>query len=296
MSLRIGLKADAGSRAGFGHLSRCLALAQAFEKLGQRPVFLDVPKQARAWLKSRGGRAASFSGRYDVLVGDSYRFTAGDVKKLRSRAKVLLMVDDLGTYRGPADWVLNGHLYAHDLTFRANGGAGLLLGPKFLPMRREYWAPRKKRAFPPRARNILLTLGGAASAALLAKVEDAIERAVPGARVWLATSVPSLRPLLEKCDLVVCAGGQTLYEAIFTGTPAVAVELGANQRGNLSSAHAAGVAVNAGRPGKDLKATIRRAAFDQALRRRLSRSSAGLLDGKGALRVARALLAEARKA
>ncbi|MDE2236931.1 MAG: hypothetical protein KGK30_03490 [Elusimicrobia bacterium] len=285
--------ADAGGSAGCGHLGRCLALAQAFEALGQRPVLLDVPPKARGWLKARGGRTAAFAGRWDVLIADSYRFSKSDLLRLRARARAFLAVDDSGRFTAPCDWILNGHLYARSIAFRAPASAGLLLGPKFLPLRREYWTPPRPRHCPPRVRRVLLTLGGNPQPALLARVRDIVARALPKARLETATDVPCLRPLLERCELCVCAGGQTLYEALLTGAPTVALELAPNQRANLSAAAEAGAAVNAGVPGPRLGALLRRLDRDAALRRALAGRGPSLIDGSGALRVARLLLGEA---
>ena len=313
--MRIGLHADGGRSVGLGHLGRCAALAQAFRSLGAEPVFLDAPAECRPWLAAKGFRSqASGSTRRDVIVADSYRLTPARLRKLRGLATTFVVVDDFGAHAGPCDWILNGHLYAAGLRFKAKGGPGLLLGPKFLPLRREYWTGPRPRKTASRVKNLLLTLGGMRDGGRLDEAIAAARAALPGARlhavvspladapkargVILHRAPASLRPLLETCDAVVCAGGQTLYEAAFAGAPSVGVELGPDQAANLESMEAAGAAIRLGKPGSGwtsrLARTLRALDRDPARRARMSASGQAAVDGRGALRVARVLLGDAR--
>ncbi|MBI3548555.1 MAG: hypothetical protein HY078_05830 [Elusimicrobia bacterium] len=318
MSLRIGIEADGGAGVGLGHLGRCLALAQALEESGERPVFANVPRDAQGWLEESGGRIASSRGRWDILVADSYRFTSRDLRRLRESSKILLAVDDTGDFAGACDWILNPHLNAHSMRFRAKGGTGFLLGPKFLLMRRDYWKPARARVFGPRARRVLVTLGGSAPLALMSTVVRAVQESLPDALVdvvagpWTKRAgigapgnvrthraLPTLRPLLEDADICVCAGGQTMYEAIFAGVPSILLELGANQRGNLAGALETGAALVAGAPrGAGFAARLRRGlrtlGSSADLRRKISMNGRGLVDGRGAFRVAAQLFADAK--
>lgn len=304
----IGIRADGGARAGLGHLGRCAALAQAFARLGARPVFLDVPAECRGWVEERGfGLARTASRRWDIIVADSYRFAPRDLKDLRRAARTLLVIDDFGTFSAPCDWVLNGHLYAPGLSHRAPPGAGLLLGPKFHPMRSEYWTRPRPKSFPARIRRLLVTLGGGDSGPLLTRTLRAARAALPraelhvvlgplaasrpelsGPGIVLYRGLPSLKALIERCDAAVSAAGQTLYEVAFAGTPAVAVLRGPDQEGNFRSMTAARAALSGG----PLTAALRRLDKNVALRRAMSERGRSLLDGRGALRVARLLLGE----
>ncbi|HAM34790.1 MAG TPA: hypothetical protein DEB40_00910 [Elusimicrobia bacterium] len=302
---------------GLGHLGRSAALAQAFRELGARPVFVDVPASCRFWVRSLGFDLAALSSRrWDILAADSYRFSPQDWQRLRRQSRNLLAFDDLGTCRAPADWILNGHVYARGLRFSAGPAAGLLLGPKFLPLRQEYWSPSLRRRISPRIRRLLITLGGGICEALTETVIKAAQQALPQAEIHVAIGMlapkpasvaatavvwhrglMSLRPLLESCDAAVTAGGQTIYELAFTGTPAAVVERGPDQKGNVLGMAEAGTVLLAGKaaaPGLavHLRAALRRIDRDPALRARMSESGRGLIDGHGALRVARLVLGQ----
>jgi spore coat polysaccharide biosynthesis predicted glycosyltransferase SpsG len=109
---------------------------------------------------------------------------------------------------------------------------------------------------------------------------------------------PDVRGLMLGADVALCAGGQTTYELAATGTPAIAVQVAANQAGNLRGLEAAGALVWAGSVedadlGDRVMAALAALAGDGARRAAMSRAGRALVDGKGIERVAEALLARA---
>lgn len=298
--MRVALLADGGPGVGLGHLGRSTALAQALRAAGERPVFVGAPPSCRAWLAAKGFRTETLGrGKYDLLVADSYRLSPADLKRLRRQARILAVFDDFGTDAAdaaPCDQVIDGR------------------NPRYLPLRREYWRTRRTRRTPRRVRRVLVTLGGLDAGGRATVLARAAAAALPRARVELVVSplgrVPaglrgvtfkrnpaSLRPLLERADLLVSGGGQTLYEAAFAGTPALAFELGKDQRGNLDVLSKAGACLRLGRLDAAAPARLKRAlqALDAAPARRARMSAAGrrFVDGLGAKRLARLLLRKA---
>lgn len=318
--MRIGIRADGGKGVGLGHLGRCMALAEAFAHFGEKPIFLDVTPECRRWVSERGfpmRRWDSF--RWDILIADSYRFTPRDWKNCRLRSRTLLVIDDSGKFSGACDWILNGHIFARNLSFSAPPGATLLLGTRFFPLGRYYWEPCWDRRFPNRVRNVLVTLGGG-NQAILGRILSQVRSTLPQASIHavlspLATRKPrpaergliwhenprSLRPLLKACDLAISGGGQTLYECAFMGVPTLTMSIGINQELNIQALAEAGVVLalrgnDAGSPAflRRLAPVLRRLDGTPALRRRLSHKGRAVVDGLGALRVASLLLWDAK--
>lgn len=313
--MRAAIRADAGEGVGLGHLGRCLALGQALSHLGCRPVFLDVPSNGIPWLRCHGFKSQSWtSSRWGLLIGDSYRFTPQQFSEMRRQARTLLLFDDFGALRRPCDWVLCGRL--DNPRWQSHPGAGLLLGPRFQPLRREYWLAPGSRPVSPRIERCLVTLGGGASGRLLRTVVAAASEALPEAelevvlgpldrflsslslpkRARLHRGLSSLRPLMLKCDAAVSAGGQTLMELAAAGVPAVAVTRARNQEANIAGLAAAGTALPAGAWSQPqlqerIASHLSRLDRDRAQRSRMSEAGLRLVDGRGALRVARLLLA-----
>jgi UDP-2,4-diacetamido-2,4,6-trideoxy-beta-L-altropyranose hydrolase len=101
--------------------------------------------------------------------------------------------------------------------------------------------------------------------------------------------------LMRSADLAVSAAGQTLYELAAAGTPSVAVQIADNQGGNLRALAAAGVIRAAGHAGE-------RSLSDSVLencvplvesheaRRGMAAAGRRLVDGRGALRAAAAIV------
>lgn len=313
--MRLAIRANGNRRAGLGHLGRCMALAQAFRERGRNPVFLGLDGACARWVRSHGfGTRPLGSGDWDILIADSYEFTDSDLLWNRRHGRTLLVVDDFGTSRAPCDWLLSSHVYAPGLDFHATAAAGLLIGPKFHLMRREYWTPARPRRISGRIREVLVTLGGGDGWGLAERVVRELLETLPAARLHLLLgplapetppSFPSrvalhrgllnLRPLIEACDAALTAGGQMLYELAFAGTPTVALNLGRDQNGNIAGMTAAGATLSVGQPDMRgflprLRAAFRKLDRSPRLRRELGARAGRILDGQGARRVARLLL------
>jgi UDP-2,4-diacetamido-2,4,6-trideoxy-beta-L-altropyranose hydrolase len=158
---------------------------------------------------------------------------------------------------------------------------------------------------------VLVTLGGEDAGAALAAAVAAVEAALPdasidlvagafahsasvrSARVTLHRGLPTLRGLLLEADFAVTAAGMTLYECLATGTPAVAVPLAENQKPAYDELSRAGLIVPGG---PDLSAAVERLARDAPFRRELSERGRGVVDGRGAERVAVELIRAAATA
>lgn len=304
--MRIAIVADGGPSVGLGHLSRCLALAQALREHGARAVFLTSDPDCRAWVRRQGFASAPWKDEaWDAMISDSYRLSAADLARLRRQAGVWLALDDLGRPPKGADLVLNGSAGASTLGYPRS--RRFLLGPRYSPLRREYWRPARKRV-KARIENLLITSGGGdvPEASLLARVRSILPEAIlhvvvgPFAKAALRDATlhrapATLKPLMELCDAAVSAGGHTLYELAALGTPTVGVILAGNQAPNVRALARKGLLLSAGsalRRGLGERVAAALAKLEPAsARRRMSAAQRRLVDGQGARRVAARLIA-----
>lgn len=331
MTRRVLLAPDARRRAGLGHLQRCLALAAALRKEGMACTFATAASpEAVERIRAAGFPFLTLSGEapgggpgpwlqpaWDDVVVDGYAWRSEDIAAVQRVGARVVHIDDLAAFATRAEVVVNPGVGASPAAYDATASR-LLLGPTYALLRDEYWAlPR--RTYRPSVEQALLVMGGADGAGLLPKLLPALTYGLPGTEVVAvcgpaATSRPavaeavagtprcrlvdapgSLRDLLLEADLVVTAAGQTLHEAAATGTPAVAVQVAANQAAHLAGFARAGVVepVVAGPESfvDDVAAAARRLAGDRRARERMGGAGRSLVDGRGALRVA-AVLAE----
>jgi UDP-2,4-diacetamido-2,4,6-trideoxy-beta-L-altropyranose hydrolase len=178
------IRADGGSVLGTGHVLRCLALANGWQRLGGQVVFAlarGTPALAQriqqencsvAHVAAIPGSEADADQTISIararnaewMVADSYDFNSDYQRRIKQAGFRLLCVDDFGQ-AGPywADLVLNQNLHAGAHGYvRRESHTRLLLGPQYALLRGQFkpWRPGR-RTLATRATKVLVTLGGA---------------------------------------------------------------------------------------------------------------------------------------
>jgi len=341
------LRADGSSTIGMGHVMRCLAMADAVAARGSTPVFVTkaLTDGAVDVLRRGGATVEEIPG--DLGLEDDARLTW----KIAERHGARLIVTDLCDWdalRNPdalrtyhavlhADYVVlalaGGRLvdlpativvapYVHTAAAPEPGGRTLLAGPAFFIFRREFVkAAAVPRVVAPRARRVLVTLGGADPERLTVKILEALRRladaelevrVVVGPRfpdelrtqiVQMAAGLGDVCTLLPHdtdlaaamlwADLAITADGFTRYETAVTGTPSLTLELAASDPELNAVFAAAGttrpVPVAAGTGIPELARLVRSLLDDHVGRQEMSRRGRALLDGRGIERILAAL-------
>jgi UDP-2,4-diacetamido-2,4,6-trideoxy-beta-L-altropyranose hydrolase len=258
------------------------------------------------------------------LALDGYRFDAEYQRRLTQGQGRLLMLDDFGqTSHYCADLVLNQNAHA-DAAFYPSREATteLLLGLDYVLLRREFrqHPPQPKNLSQP-ARHLLLTLGGGDPDNLTGRVIEELSGidllsletiAVVGASnphrprlealchaseraVQLRSNVADMSELYAWADLAVTGGGSTLWELAHLGVPALTLILAVNQEASSRRLDRLGAIRCLGYP-QDLGSGAIAAAVvclgaDSEQRQRMAERGRRLVDGRGALRVVRRMLA-----
>jgi spore coat polysaccharide biosynthesis predicted glycosyltransferase SpsG len=261
---------------------------------------------------------ASYHSSHTVVV-DSYQTHADYLQALCDRGLRVVAIDDLAREVLPAHVIINGGAHATSLPYRSSiADAVLLLGPEYALLRRELWVP-SPRQVRPTVEDVLVTLGGSPPASCLQAVVQALGAVDADFAITIVQgpfsaplSFSSPHPLhvvvdpsdlvarLAHADLAICGGGQTVYELAACGTPAIAIELADNQSASIAAVAAAGAVRIAGVWERDdISSTIATLATslvaDAATRRAMSAAGQRLVDGRGAPRVAAALVQAPRQ-
>jgi UDP-2,4-diacetamido-2,4,6-trideoxy-beta-L-altropyranose hydrolase len=315
----------AGARLGYGHLRRATVLARTL----RRPCAISVrgggvvpaewataPRQARAAL-GLGPR---------LLVIDDPRADASLpwLREARRQSVPTASLHDLGIAPVPTDLAVDGSLCVARTRWPARRH---LVGVDYavLDVRPRRRQPLRRTSGRPR---VLVSFGGGDHRALLGATVEALARALPDARLIVPTGLgrttpdslarvlPSsssgsavdvvaardgLAPLLRRADMAILAGGVTLYEAAALGVPAIAMPVVPAQRPTIEAFARAGLVISM-RPRAShdatagvLAARARQLLDDATARAQMAARGMATVDGRGAERVARALVALAEE-
>ena len=318
-------RCDAGADHGLGHLSRCVAIADAVTTQGGMTRFyVHADDSMKAFVGGHEWRAAAsdtgvagdleFMQRElehmpdSVVVVDNKRVGKEYVSALCSLRPVAQIVDG-DPRESAADMAINNHPGAE--TFKGEGR--FLLGPSYNTVRPGYFAAAQKAD----RKAILITLGGEdpgnhtawilrnlgdlfANRPVLvvigpahsgpASVEQAVEN-VAGAEIHRAPR--DLVALAERSEIAISAGGTTCYELAAAGIAIAAIATEPHQHELIAPLAERGAVLPLGGPDLSV-AAVRSAVSDllaqPTLRTGLVKAARALFPAPGAPRIADALL------
>jgi UDP-2,4-diacetamido-2,4,6-trideoxy-beta-L-altropyranose hydrolase len=269
--------------------------------------------------------AAAEAWRATAVVVDHYRLAFRQEGLLRRAGARIVCIDDLADRRHDCDLLVDPTLGRMEQAYASlvPPGCRVLAGPDFALLRPDYAEARegalarRRPAGPPR--RLLVSMGLMDHQGITGRVLNLI-RPVLGElevdiavgaqatsltfiehvarqdpRLHLHVDARDMAGLIAEADIGVGAGGASSWERAALGLPALTVVLAANQQtpARELDRHGATIAVDSRDKsfGEALPAALERLMGDAALRESLSQSSAALCDGRGAGRVAEAVLA-----
>lgn len=330
------IRADAGTRMGSGHLMRCLALGQAWQAAGGEVVFitaccndgllgrlrqegfslhtLAAPHPDPADWKYTKGILVTYPDAWLVL--DGYHFDEVYQQRVKEAGHRLLVIDDMAQLKHYcADIVLNQNLGAELLHYCCQPDTYLLLGTRYVLLRREFLKWKDwQREIPEIANRVLVTLGGsdpdnhtlkviqALQAVDIPALEttvvigasnphaDTLEAAARQSRIPidLIYNAANMAQLMSPADVAVATAGTTIWELLFLGIPSLVLATTDNQRYPAEQIESQGAGKTLGwaesLPVESLAREIALLLKDYGLRTELSRNARQVVDGRGAER------------
>ncbi len=333
---RVLIRTEGGPSIGFGHVRRCLSLAQALREQGADVLFLVNDDAAiRSQIASVGFEAKPIAIDQDpdstvqwcntlrpqAVVVDSYRFEGPWFEALEPSTRCVIAIEDLANRHVPVEVVVVNCTPDGD---RRRPNAQHACGtPRYALLRPEFARPFERRISSD-VKRVLITVGGGDPHRLTPRLIEWTRHALgpvlldviigplfddtvlsqlngdhPG--VTYHRQPEHMRDLMLSADLAISGGGQTTYELAATGTPTIAVQVVDNQEKNLNGLEAEGALVRVGDAAdRSLEAQViealKRLAQNPAARASLSAAGRALVDGRGAERVARAILEQVEAA
>lgn len=312
--MKIIIFTEAGPKYGYGHLMRCLALAQGFKAKELKVDFfihsqgdyttllVDFTFKQVDWLESN--KIQDILNKDQIAIVDSYYASENLCKIIYQGFKRVLFLDDYQRIEYSGGFVLNGIIGSEKLNYSKNSDITYLLGVDFQPLRQEFWdvplyTVREK------IENIMITFGGSDVTNETPFYLNKVIKYYPDAKITVVigkgfnnineimeqknkeiefafnTNALSMRNLMLKSDLAVSAAGQTISELARVGVPTIGIQIAENQKNNIKYWQEAGFLLTKDNIGNKLS---------YELRKRCSSIGKALIDGQGVKRIVEVLL------
>ena len=284
-----GIRADANEEIGMGHIMRCMTIAKELRKLGQKVIFFIADHYSCGMLEQAGMEYRCLDTSWEDMEGetdrlreelqkadcgsllvDSYRVTSKYFDQIKDICKIIYM-DDCFEDVYPVDMIINYNAYHVRFPYEEayRGGARLLLGTEYVPLREEFqgkdqeefslaWQKRADGGCTSREGKyeVLLSSGGGdvcnALYGILSGLEGEAalhevafhvvvgrfhpnkkkleELAEKNRNIKLHDHVNNMAELMGQCDMAVSAAGTMLFELCAMRVPTVFFVCADNQQ------------------------------------------------------------------
>lgn len=254
------------------------------------------------------------------VITDLRRLPSGFLEAIQAAGAVSVVIDEWGRQAIRADLLTNGTIVPGWHHYELEGTVRCCLGPRFALLEPQF-AALHDQPRPPRtgSQRILIALGGDDPFFLTVKIMRAVERLsrplevmtvigpaftngeeirrIAGAsRHWstVREGVSNMAELLVESDVALTGGGLIALEMACVGTPGFIVCEVSHQLETAAVLEQHGAAVNVwfgvAASEEDIARDVAALLGDEDRRRRMSEAGKRLIDGKGCLRVAQAIL------
>jgi len=308
---------EAGGDVGYGHLSRCLAVAQNMPYVSELvvhpdPGFSQGNVMVSPWRTDISDVISFIDGRdVDAVLIDSYLADLSVYEAFKDAVRYVVVFDDFDRVTYPADLVINPSIAGPQYLAQVSE---VVSGSDWVILRREILEHERKRRHSD-LKHVVLSFGGGNKVSLFERLlplflELGFDVSVvagsntkarelgacfvdPRLQIYGRLEAENLADLFVSSDLVISAGGQTLHELSYLGVPFLAIESGADQLWNISAYVKHNVTpehFKADDPYLKQKLLNRLASLkDLSLRSAMAERGIGLIDGGGAARIAKIL-------
>ena len=188
--MRVILITEGSKDIGFGHITRCTSLYQAFEEIGVLPDFIVNGDDTVAdllmnknhkvinWLEERETLFNNLKDA-DIVIIDSYLANYEIYERISKLVKTPVYIDDNKRIDYPRGIVVNGTIYAEEFNYPNKENVIYLLGSRYILLRKEFWTASKKD-IKDNIESIMITFGGDDYRNMTPKILKILTKAYPG--------------------------------------------------------------------------------------------------------------------
>lgn len=261
--MNIFILTEGGNDVGFGHITRCISIYQAFEFKGFNPTLIvngddnvksilqNVNYKIFDWIEYKNKLFEKLKNS-DIVVIDSYLADLSVYEKISELSQISVYFDDTKRLDYPKGIVVNGAVGAKNLSYPKKNEIKYLLGVRYQPMRKAFWRESKKTVHK-NIKSVLVTFGGNDMRNLTPKVLNLLNTKFPEVNkniiigkafrnvdeikksadkntfLHYNLSDKEIKNLMLESDIAISAAGQTIYELASVGTPIISVGIINNQ-------------------------------------------------------------------
>ena len=326
--LKVFILTEGGENIGFGHITRCISLYQAFLEKGIAPEFivngdkniLDFISDKRYrifnWIKEKE-YLFNYIKNADIVIIDSYLAEKDIYDRISELVKIQVYIDDSKRLNYPKGIVVNGAVGAEELDYPKNNATTYLLGKKYTPLRKEFWDVPEKE-IKKEVASVMVTFGGNDMHDMTPKVLKLLIEQFPELKKYVVIgksfknikeieklkdnmtnlfyypNAETMKNIMLESDIAISAAGQTTYELARVETPTIGISIAKNQLDNVKGWLKTGFIEYAGWwNGKDVLDNIISCLEKmKCFQLRKEKNLKGILhiDGKGSLRIVESIL------
>ncbi len=264
--MKVFLITEGYQSTGYGHITRCLSLYQAFLERNITPtIMVNGDKEAEHFLADSKYEMFNWLdypeilfakiGSPDMVIVDSYKTDEKFYADLFPKTKLLAAIDDNMRLNYKAHIIVNGTIDSENYNYARGKDINYLLGAGYIPLRKEFWN-LEERVINADIKNVFITLGGQDLRNLTQPILDYFLDHAPYLNYYVVAKetfkidfkkhtsrgkvefifdadAAKMKELMINCDIAISAAGQTIYELARTGTPTIAVIVADNQIKNI---------------------------------------------------------------
>ena len=264
--MKVLIITEGSKTIGFGHITRCTSLYQAFEARSMKPhlivngdetvksILQETEHYMFNWFKNRE-KLFEILENSDITIIDSYIADYFIYERIFELSKIAVYIDDNNRLQYPPGIVINGTINASKFNYTPGKGREYLLDTDYIPLRKAFWDIPTKSIHKD-IKSCMVTFGGDDLRNLTPKILKALQKSFPHLhknvvvgkafeniseienindnkiKIFYFPDDSEMANIMLESDIAVSAAGQTLYELARVGVPAIGISVASNQANN----------------------------------------------------------------